>query len=157
MSFPKLASLSLDTADLGQLVPGTEHSLQSLLDALRGGCPQFVEMEGAQEGGLERIKAESIDGQGLMSSIFRVSFCLRGGRQFDAIFKITTTEKLEKIKPMEIDALQRANGPYAMEELRRLLFEMARLEADFYEEVPFPILSMNLLVSLSPGDSPSAE
>jgi hypothetical protein len=116
MSFPKLPPLSLDTANLSECIPGTEHSLKCLLDALRAGSPQFVQMELAN-GPIQRINAESIDGQGLMSSIFRLSISLQNDSNFNAIFKITTTEKLEKIKPLEIDALQKANGPFAMEEV----------------------------------------
>lgn len=117
MSFPRLAPLSLSTDDLSQCVPGTEHSLASVLAALRSGSARFAAME-KEDGGIRLMEAKSIDGQGLMSTIFRIHVWLgKGGRHFDAILKITTTRKLEQLKPLEIAALKKANGLKAMEKV----------------------------------------
>ena len=118
MSFPKLAPLRLDTANLAEFVPDTEHSLQRLVETLRTGSAEFAGMMEAGMEAIERVQAESIDGQGLMSSIFRIAIWLRDGRRFDAIFKITTTKKLETLKPSEIDALEKANGREGLEKVR---------------------------------------
>nr|CAD2177431.1 unnamed protein product [Meloidogyne enterolobii] len=123
MSFPKSDDLhSLTTSDLTKLIPGTQHSFQTLINQLINSNGFLNKLKNKK---IKLIKSLPIDGQGLMSHTFKICILLEENEEeFNAILKVTTTQKLERFRPGEIKAFDNVSS---------IIFEFCQAEADFYE------------------------
>ncbi|KAF7638723.1 RING-type domain-containing protein [Meloidogyne graminicola] len=132
MSFPKSENFkSLITCDLNNLIPGTELSLQKLINSLNSS----ININGLLKNNkIKLIKVIPIDGQGLMSNTFKICILFENenNNEFNLILKITTTKKLEKFRPGEIKAFNENNS---FDKVLNILFELCQAEANFYELV----------------------
>uniref|UniRef100_A0A183BVB8 RING-type domain-containing protein n=1 Tax=Globodera pallida TaxID=36090 RepID=A0A183BVB8_GLOPA len=101
--------VTLHTKDLSKSVPGTPHTFCALIAALKAECDQFAEIVAGGTNAVESVEANPIDGQGIMSTIHRISIQFTNECKFIAILKVASSFKLERLNPFE-DAARKRNS-----------------------------------------------